>query len=300
MSLKRALDSAARSRDARAEKTGALLPNRHPKTDFFVADIIEFAVKDDQATMEAAVFSLSTRKDNRLWRWKSSDGHKSVEVAPGSYGRATQHDKDILIFCTSQLVAAMNEGRALSRKVRFSAYSFLVATNRNTSGDDYRRFVDALNRLKGTQITTNIKAGTYRVSSGFGLIDSWTVVEKSPGDARIVSVEVTLSEWLFNAINAREVLTIHRDYFRLRRPLERRLYEIARKHVGKQRAWQIGIDALRDKCGSTVARLRQFKDELTKIAQANTLPDYGLRISEEGDAYIATFFAREAFGEDGP
>ncbi|MCA9184408.1 MAG: replication initiator protein A [Pirellulaceae bacterium] len=28
------------------------------------------------------------------------------------------------------------------------------------------------------------------------------------------------------------MLTLHRDYFRLRKPLERRVYEIARKHCG--------------------------------------------------------------------
>ncbi len=30
---------------------------------------------------------------------------------------------------------------------------------------------------------------------------------------------------------------MHRDYFRLRKPLERRMYELARKHCGKQDEW---------------------------------------------------------------
>jgi len=192
--------------DAQAMKLGGLLPDKHKQVDFFVADLVDYALKDDQATMEAPIFSLTTREDKKLWRWTSSDGKKTVEVAPGFYGRATQHDKDVLIYCTSQLVAALNAGKKLQRVVRFTAYDFLVATNRNTRGDDYERLRDALNRLAGTQITTNIVTGKKggRAAKGFGIIDTWEVVEKAPGDSRMVAVEVKLSDWLFNAINAKE------------------------------------------------------------------------------------------------
>jgi len=269
-------------------EAGGLLPDRHQQDDFFVADLVGYAMKDDQATMEAPVFSLSTREDKKLWRWTSSDGKKTVDVAPGFYGRATQHDKDVLIYCTSQIVAALNAGKKPPRVVRFTAYDFLVATNRNTRGGDYERLRDTLNRLAGTQITTNIVTGKSRAAKGFGIIDSWEVVEKSPTDDRMVAVEVKLSDWLFNAINAKEVLTINRDYFRLRKPLERRLYEIARKHVGQQGLWEIGIEALRDKCGSTVARLRQFRGELEKIIEADTLPDYRLTLTDDGQVRFYT------------
>lgn len=270
-----------------ASASGLLL-SRHPQADFFVADLVDYAMKDDQVTMEAPVFSLSTRKDKKLWRWTSNDGKKTVDVAPGFYGRATQHDKDVLIYCTSQLVAAINAGKKPPRVVRFTAYDFLVATNRPTRGGDYERLRDTLNRLAGTQITTNIVTGKSRAAKGFGIIDSWEVIEKSPDDNRMVAVEVKLSDWLFNSINAREVLTINRDYFRLRKPLERRLYEIARKHVGQQGLWEIGIAALRDKCGSTVARLRQFRGELEKIIEADTLPDYRLTLTDDGKARFCT------------
>lgn len=42
-------------------------------------------------------------------------------------------------------------------------------------------------------------------------------------------VEIKLSDWVFNAIEHQEVLTLHRNYFRLRKPLERRMYELARR-----------------------------------------------------------------------
>ena len=50
----------------------------------------------------------------------------------------------------------------------------------------------------------------------------------------MIAIEVTLSKWLYNALQAHEVLTVHRDYFRLQKPLERRLYKLARKHCGHQ------------------------------------------------------------------
>lgn len=255
---------------------------------FFSANLVDYSIKNDQATMEAPMFSLSTKKDKKLWRWTSVDGKKTVEVAPGFYGRATQHDKDVLIYCTSQLVAYLNAGKKPPRVVRFTAYDFLVATNRNTGGDDYDRLRDTLNRLAGTQITTNIVAGKHKASKGFGIIDSWEVVEKPPNDNRMVAVQVKLSDWLFNAISAKEVLTINHAYFQIRKPLERRLYEIARKHVGQQGLWEIGIEALRDKCGSTVARLRQFHGELEKIIEADTLPDFRLTLTNDGKARFYT------------
>lgn len=262
------------------DQSKVLAEIRHPNRDFFACDLVGYAIKDDVATMEAPLFSLSTKRDKQLFSWTSVDGTKSVDVAPGFYGRATQHDKDIIIFCVSQLVAAINNGIKPSCTVRFTAYDFLVATNRRTDGDAYEGLKDALNRLKGTQITTNIATAKTRTAKGFGIIDSWEVIEKSPHSSKMVAVEVTLSQWLYNAIQAKEVLTIDSDYFRLRKPLERRLYEIARKHVGYQKGWIIGLEALRDKCGSTQGRLDHFKKCLEGVMISDALPEYRLRLAQ--------------------
>lgn len=283
--------NAAVARIQQKKESSGLKPALHNQADFFVADQIDYVLKDDQATMEAPIFSLSTKEDKKLWTWASVDGKKNVAVAPGFYGRATQHDKDVLIYCTSQLMHAVNAGKEPPRVVRFTAYDFLVATNRPTGGVGYERMRDALNRLSGTQITTNIVTGKSRAAKGFGIVDSWEVVEKSPSDDRMVAVEVKLSDWLMNAIHSKEVLTISPEYFRLRKPLERRLYEVARKHVGLQGIWEIGIEALRDKCGSTVARLRQFRGELEKIIEADTLPEYRMTLTNDGKA---RFYTRDA------
>jgi hypothetical protein len=79
-----------------------------------------------------------------------------------------------------------------------------------------------LDRLKGTTIKNNVVAGRARIKHAFGLIDDWRIVERPATDERMIGVEVTLSEWLYNAIAAREVLTLNRDYFRLGGALEPR------------------------------------------------------------------------------
>lgn len=257
------------------------LPDRHPQTDFFVADVLDAVPKDDMASMEHPIYSLSTKPDTRIMRYEH--GGNTIEITPSAKGLATIHDKDILIYCVSQLVAKMNKNEPISRTIRLKAYDLLVATNRETSGDGYARLKESFDRLKGTVITTDITTGGQRVQSGFGLIDSWEIKD-SGTSKRMTEVEVVLSKWAYNAVLGKEVLTLPRDYFRLRKPLERRIYELARKHCGQQNQWIISFDTLRKKCGSS-SNEREFRRMVGKICeendQHNHIPDYVLKI--EGD-----------------
>ena len=264
---------------------GGLLPDRHPTADFFVCDIFDAAPKDDLGSMEHPIFSLATRPDRRVLR--HAHNGVTVEVTPSVKGRATIHDKDVLIYCISQLMAALNAGRAISRTLQLRAHDLLVATNRDTSGDAYARLKEAFERLAGTRITTNLATGGQEITSGFGLIESWEIVRRSRG-GRMVSVTVTLSEWLFRAVLAKSVLTLSRDYFRLRKPLERRIYELARKHCGRQAEWKVSVAVLHKKSGST-APLRVFRAALRRMIEDGHLPDYAMR-EAPGDLMI---FERE-------
>lgn len=252
--------------------TSGLAPIRHPQADFFVCDIFDAAPKDDLASMEHPMFSLSTRPDRRILEYDHNG--VQVTVVPSVKGLATIHDKDILIFCISQLMSALNAGREISRTVQLRAHDLLIATNRETSGDSYRRLREAFERLAGTRITTNYETGGQEVTTGFGLIESWQIIRKSKG-GRMASVAVTLSEWLYRAVLAKSVLTLSRDYFRLRKPLERRIYELARKHCGRQASWEVSVDTLLKKSGSGSPR-RVFRKMLRDMIAADHLPDYHL------------------------
>lgn len=245
---------------------------------FFLCDIFDAIPKDDIATMEHPIFSLSTRPDRRILRYEHNG--TEIEVTPSVKGLATIHDKDILIYCISQLMAALNAGREVTRRIVLKAHDLLSATNRETSGDAYRRLVEAFERLAGTRIRTNIVTGQVEVTAGFGLIESWEIVRKARG-GRMVSVAVTLSEWLFRAVLSKSVLTLSRDYFRLRKPLERRIYELARKHCGRQESWRVSVDTLLKKSGSASPR-RVFRAMLREMIEADSLPDYAME-EEPGD-----------------
>ena len=254
-----------------------LLPVHYPNRDFFLCDLFDYAMKDDGVSMEAPIFTLATKPDTKVWHWESKDKSRSVTVTPSVLGRATQHDKDLLIYVVSQITEALNRGRgdAANRTVRFRVHDYLVSTNKRANGKEYLRLQEALERLRGTSIKTNIQTGGERVKEGFGIVDSWKIIEKSPDDDRMIGVEITLSKWLFNAVQAHEVLTISNDYFRLRKPLERRLYELARKHCGHQSSFTISVELLQEKCGSQ-GTIREFRRMVKEIVEHDLLPDYTL------------------------
>ena len=129
-------------------------------------------------------FSLSTRPDKRILSYEHNG--TEITVTPSVKGLATLHDKDILIYCISQLMVALNAGPEISRTLTLRAYDLLVARNMVRGGQE--------------------------VTTGFGLIESWQIVRASRG-GRMVSVSVVLSEWLLRAVESKSVLTLSTDYF---------------------------------------------------------------------------------------
>ena len=253
-----------------------LLPDRQEQGDFFVCDIFDAVPKGDMASMAHPVFSLSTKPDHRKRRYES--GADYVEVKPSAEGLATIHDRDVLIFCISQVMAALNAGETVSQTVRLQAYDLLRATNRVTDGRGYTSLRAALVRLQGTQIETNVVTGGEEQFDIFSIIDRAKIVRETR-DGRMQEIEIKLSDWVFNAIRHHEVLTLHRNYFRLRKPLERRMYELARKHCGQQKEWRISLAKLQEKCGSA-STPREFKRLVMNIVAQDQahghMPDYAL------------------------
>lgn len=257
----------------------ALLPVRHPQRDFFVLDISDVVPKDDTASMEHPIFSLATKPDMRHLEYRAGDS--VLKIRPSAKGLPTIFDKDILIFCISQLMHLKNQGKPIGNRVRFSARELLVATNRKTGGNSYQRLEDAFSRLQGAQFVTNVKTGGRGETRFFSLIESGSgFVYHDDERLRLDYCEVILSDWFMNAIESNDVVTISNDYFRLRRPLERRIYEIARKHCGKSPKWQIGLEKLQAKTGSNAA-LKRFRFNLHEIIEENNTPFYTIELTEK-------------------
>jgi plasmid replication initiation protein len=230
--------------------------------------------------MEHPMFSLAKSPDTSIRRYEHNSN--TITIIPSVVGMPTIWDKDILIYCCSQLIEGIKQGREPKQIVRLTAYDLLVCTNRSTGQRGYNLLKQAFQRLQGVSITTNITTGGVRVNKGFGLIEWWEIIEKSPINSRMVRVEVKLSDWLYRAVTNLEVLTLHRDYFRLDGGIERRLYELCRKHCGTQPTWSIGLELLYKKSGSKEP-LRNFRIAIRKLTESNHLPDYRLRFNAEED-----------------
>ena len=177
----------------------------------------------------------------------------------------------------SQVMAKLKAGEPISPRVRINSRDLLIFTNRGTSGKDYQALQEAFSRLAGTRIGTNIRSGKEEQYEGFGLIHApsflssvWVSPSKLRGpntgfEAKLARVSIVRTD----AIGA---CGPERDYFRLRKPLERRIYEIARKHCGQQKEWRIGLLTLLNKSGSESPEKR-FRQMIRHLAEHDHLPE---------------------------
>lgn len=266
----------------RKNNLNTLRPRKHKQLEFFIADEVDVSTfRDEMASMEHPFFALKGG-DTKVREYKN--GNVTVTVRPAAeIGLATIFDKDIWIYAISKLQEAINNGKPISRTIAFTPYDFFVTTNRSKSGRSYLELDKALSRLSGTRIKTNIiYSEDEQETIEFGLIDSWRIVEKQKGKLDIGMVEVTLPDWLYQAITKTKVLQISPDYFRIRKAIDRRLYEIARKHCGNQHEFTIYLDKLLKKTGSSTA-LKYFRAEVKKLSISNDLPGYEIILNPKID-----------------
>jgi plasmid replication initiation protein len=243
--------------------------------DLFVESLVSAPLRDDRATMEFPFFALQKRP--LMTPIFYQDGNVSIRISPGERGIASIWDKDVLIYLSSLINAKIERGEEVSRTVRIAAYDLLRVTRRHTGKNGYQEIYDALFRLRSTTITTDIQSGGERETRGFGWIDSFRILtrENKAGSRVMQGLEITLNDWTFRAlVKDRRVLSINPAYFDLTGGLERRLYEIARKHVGRQTEWKVSLLQLAKKCGTMQRNLRRFKFDLKELAELDRLPDY--------------------------
>lgn len=248
------------------------LPDKIDQLDLFVADIIDISPKGDLHSMEYPIFAISSKPDIEKFRYENANGNW-LEIIPSVNGRATIHDKDMLLYCFGQVAEALNRGKEVTRRIKITAYDYLVSTNRTTDGKSYAGIADTLARLRGTTFVSNISNQEKKKGDVFGLIDSGTMVTDKNG--RLEYIEVVLSEHLFASITNNRILTYNRDYFKLRSPYNRRMYELCRKHCGNQTYWEIGLETLYAKFG-VKSDLREFRRKIKDLVKEQGIPDYCL------------------------
>jgi plasmid replication initiation protein len=276
-------------------------PEQH---DLFVCDLTNWPAKDDLASMDVPIFSLSKGGDTEIRKYVR--GNRKTTIIPSAAGAATVFDKDLLIYAVSQIIEAKNKGLPISRRVKINSYDFLTSTERGDGGAAFDRVIDMLRRLKGTNIETNIPTNGVTKIQSFSLIEDYIVlsekkrtVSASKGDKgnvakevnRILSFEIILSEWLMNGLLNYEVLTIDKGYFKLDKPYEKRIYEIGRKHCGNQPMYKENIDDFAEKMGIKGARFK-VRSALKEIIKRDPLPEYHLALDESKKIDDVVLFTR--------
>lgn len=253
-----------------------------PLPDLVLTQLVDAPLRDQRDLMEFPFFGLT--KNPSMQTRHYNDGRVSITIEPSKNGIATIWDKDILIYLTTLVNERIERGLEITDRVQFAAYDLLRVCQRGTGKTDYEQLLNALDRLRGTTIKTSIEAGGARERRGFGWIAEYRVIEKTiqrgsrAGQKIMVAAEVRLSDWMMRALTMdRSVLSIDSRYFELTMGIERRIYELARKHLGQQASWEISLPRLAEKVG-TESDLKAFHRQVRTVAERNRLPGLALEI----------------------
>lgn len=204
----------------------------------------------------------------------------SIEVRPSANGVATIYDKEIVLYIASLMATKLEAGEDVAQDFVFTAHDLFSVTGSNHSARSYSRLSEALERLQGTQIKTNIEAGGEGEEGFFSWLSEARLhyTKTRTGERRLKAVKVRLCDWLFRAILLdRHVLDYAAAYFQLG-PIERRIYEVARSTCDEH-GLEIDLATFRLQIGYQNP-LANFRAALKQIAAADTIPDYRLQLVE--------------------
>ena len=255
-----------------------------PQRDLFALDSpLHGEIRGERSLMAFPFFALS----KNAWMKPLTYDHAtvSIEVRPSASGVATIYDKEIVLYIASLMAAKLEAGDRVEQDFVFTAHDLFSATGSNHSARSYGRLSEALERLQGTQIKTNIEAGGEGEEGFF----SWLSEAKlhysktKSGERRLKAVKVRLCDWLYRAILLdRHVLDYAAVYFQLG-PIERRIYEVARSTCEEGNVLDIDLATFRLQIGYQNP-LSNFKAALKQIVATDGIPDYHLELVEETEA----------------
>jgi len=264
--------------------------------DLFVALAGDVPFRDEREAMSAPLVSLSKNK-RTLIEWEGPSGQKVTVAAAEKFGIATIWDYDLILWAVSQVNEAVNAGLATSPRIFFHPYDMLKATGRDTGGKGYNELKAGMHRLAATGVSYVSPAlkGKRRKQGAFNLLSGFEFEETDEGKAKGAWVELPM--WLYQAVTQdRDVLAISPRYFNLTSGLDRFLYRLARRHVGKQAGWAFTFRDLHGRTGSK-QRYGDFARDLRKAITRNTLPEYSLAEVEGANGPTLSMYRDESKSE---
>ena len=242
-------------------------------------------LQDDQDIMSYPFYSLSKVKSTKIKTFHGKDAEGvpfTIEVTPNpTFGIQTIYDYDIVLYCSSHIAQAFQNGLIPSRTVRASRNHLLGSIGRSNGGHDYEDLDKALKRLHGTSIHFTKLQNKKGGDNGFKLFH---LLEEVNYVSETKEYEITICNLLYDNILEKQLLSLSSDYFQITSGLERKLYMIFRKHAGKQPCgYWIHLDLLYRKTG-TEGTFKKFKFNIIDfITNKNTLPEYYLTLEKNLD-----------------
>ena len=271
----------------RAAKSGG----KAPQGDLFRLDSpLLGEIRGERSLMAFPFFALAKTAWMKPLTYRTDT--VSIEVRPSASGVATIYDKEIVLYIASLMAAKLEAGEQVGQDFVFTAHDLFQVTGANHSARSYGRLSEALERLQGTQIKTNIEAGGEGEEGFF----SWLSEAKlhytrvKGGERRLKAVKVRLCDWLYRAILLdRHVLDYAAAYFQLG-PIERRIYEVARASgdpqaggggsgSGEGGTLDLDLATFRLQVGYQNP-LANFRQALRAIAGSDAIPGYRVEVIE--------------------
>ena len=271
-------------------------------------------IRDELLAMELPLYALAKTPDLNPRTFRRRNDRGQVTIIPSGCGPATVFDHDLVIYCASVIFDLLERGLAPSRTLVIDAADFFRKTRRAGGGRDYESVAAMLRRLCGTIIETDIETNGKRQTKGFGITEGYEILRHTERTGKrnnkktgkdeayditsVLKFSLTLSEWQYNSLRheANRLLAVDPAYFDLESATERRLYQIARHHCGKQPLWKIDIEHLADKVG-TRRELRKFREDLRNAIRDDRLPGYHIALDSQAQPNWVVFY-RKADGAD--
>lgn len=268
---------------ARKKDAAPARPGTRPQGDLFHLDSpLTSEIRGERSLMAFPFFALS----KTAWMKPLTYQHANVaiEVRPSAKGVATIYDKEIVLYIASLMAGKVERGEEVGQDFIFTAHDLFSVTGANHSARSYQRLSEALERLQGTQIKTNIEAGGEGEEGFFSWLSEARLhySKTRTGERRLKAVKVRLCDWLHRAIlRDKQVLAYAAAYFQLG-PVERRIYEVACATAENGRL-EIDLATFRLQVGYQNP-LANFRAAMKAIAQADVIPDYQVALVEDTEA----------------
>ncbi|OIO75655.1 MAG: hypothetical protein AUJ88_07560, partial [Gallionellaceae bacterium CG1_02_56_997] len=201
---------------------------------------------------------------------------KFIQFSPSPNGLPTIRDFDVLIYCITWIVNAALEGRDddVGSTYEFEVEDFYRFSGRPRNGERESLFIQGLDRLVGSTITTNTKPIGLDNQS-FNFVEHYQLDQDERG--RLKSVRIKIPHTFYCLAHNEFFGTVHSDYFTLS-AARRLIYLFLKQLCGSEEKLLVPYSKLYAVTGST-SPLRKFLPVIDELV-TKPLPEFS---SEKND-----------------